>query len=104
MFIKPIFAIIMVLIISGCSGGGGGDGDKYLGEWQSKKYGMTISKDGQMFIVDVRITSGWQGLQGKHAAKLVDGSLNFDTQILGQANLSDDGTKIYWAGDEWLKQ
>ncbi len=99
------FSITIAIAIGfalGC--GGGGSGERYLGDWQSDKYGMTISKDGELFVVEVRITSGWQGLQGKHTAKLEDASLKFNTPLFGEATLSSDGTKIYWAGDEWLKQ
>jgi len=93
---KNIFIILLFIVISliGC----GSNDDKYLGGWQknnSSEY-MTISKDGDLFIVEY--TNG-----DKFTAKLVSGSLKFENNYLGEANLSDDGTKIYCMGAEWLK-
>jgi hypothetical protein len=79
-------------------------GDKFLGAWASDKYGMSITRDGDIFIVKVTMTSGWQGLQGSYTAKLVNGNLQLNPPMLGEATLSGDGTRIYWYGDQWRKR
>jgi hypothetical protein len=80
------------------------NGARFLGVWQSDAYGMTIVKDGDVFIVEVMRTSGFEGLQGKYVAKLEKGTLHFDLPILGEARLSSDGKTIYWHGSEWSKR
>src|ERR1017187_848424 len=103
-----VFQIIILLACTICffgtPGCSGGSGDKFVGNWQSNAYAMTIAKDGDIFTVNVTRPSGWEGLQGKYAAKYEKGTLHFDTSILGEARLSSDGMTIYWHGGEWRKK
>lgn len=96
---RTLLLILTLVLAVACDKAG--NGDKFLGKWTSPDWEMTISRDGKLFVSEVVSRRfGLSGIQGKHVGKLGDGSLKFD---LGEANLSTDGSKIYWVGSEWQK-
>jgi hypothetical protein len=101
--IMAMFALLFGIICSpGC--GGGSSGDRFLGNWQSDAYGLAITKNGDLFILNVTRTSGYEGLQGEYTAKLENGSLKVNPTMFGEATLSTDSQTIYWFGSEWHKK
>ena len=95
---KNIFILlpIIVVLLIGCES----RDDKYLGVWKTKYRSLTIYKDGDLFVVD----DYWSKKHHKYIAKLVNGSLKFTQGMFGELNLSEDGTRIYFGGDEYQKQ
>jgi len=98
-FLPFFMLLITIYYMPGC-GSDTETMDKYLGTWQNVQNSrdiIEISKDGDLFVV-----RSWKN-SVSHIAKFSNGSLKFDNPSLGECNLSNDRTKLYFAGIEWRK-
>ncbi len=108
--LKNILIFVFIITTFSCNS----SGDKFIGNWQSNNYSMTIRQDEKEFIIDVQVLNSKalfsEYVQGKHRATIRGNKLITDIDIQGMIAtnsgkliLSNNGNTLHWVNEEWRK-
>jgi hypothetical protein len=92
----PLFALCLLAVLASCSRIGK---DPFLGQWKSQNVELTITKDGDLYVIDAKNPAGM--FNGRFTATLKEGKLVLSQSMFGDITHSSERDVLYFGGEEF---
>lgn len=89
-----LFVFCLIGILASCS-----TGDPFVGHWKSRNVELTITKDGDLYVVDAKNPAGL--FNGRFTATLKEGKLVLSQSLFGDITRSSEREVLYCGGQEF---